>query len=413
VSAFRKIIHLDLDAFFCAVEEQRDPALRGQPFAVGGRPTERGVVASCSYAARAVGVRSAMPMRQAVKLCPTLIIVPARQRAYGEMSEKVMAILRDHTPLVEQISIDEAFLDVSDLPDAPEQIARELQRQIQTRLNLPASLGVATNKLVAKIATDIGKAAARAGDYPNAIRVVPPGAEAAFLAPLPVNALWGVGPKTASQLARLGLQTIGDLARWPVADLARRFGQNGSDLARHAQGIDDRPVDTDRETKSVSTEITYTRDVADRQTLLRTLRDLSDQVGRRLRAATLAGTTIRLKLRWPDFTTLSRQTTLPQPTDLDDEIYAAALRLFDSEWRPGRAVRLLGVGVSHLGPPARQLSLLDPAPEKNRKLLEAMDKLNDKYGDKTIQRGGGLQPPAPQGTITPPHSQEIPNGKTI
>ncbi|HKZ68683.1 MAG TPA: DNA polymerase IV, partial [Anaerolineales bacterium] len=209
----RKILHLDLDAFFCAVEEQRDPSLRGKPFAVGGKPEERGVVASCSYAARQVGVRSAMPMSRALKLCPGLLIVSARHRAYGQTSDKVMAVLHDLTPLVEQISIDEAFLDVSDLPQSAEAIARELQRTIRDQLNLPASLGVATNKLVAKIATDVGKAAARTGDYPSAVMVVPPGEEAAFLAPLPAIALWGVGPKTADQLARLGLKTIGDIAR--------------------------------------------------------------------------------------------------------------------------------------------------------------------------------------------------------
>ncbi|HLF01909.1 MAG TPA: DNA polymerase IV [Anaerolineales bacterium] len=386
----RKILHLDLDAFFCAVEEQRDPSLRGKPFAVGGKPEERGVVASCSYAARQVGVRSAMPMSRALKLCPGLLIVSARHRAYGQTSDKVMAVLHDLTPLVEQISIDEAFLDVSDLPQSAEAIARELQRTIRDQLNLPASLGVATNKLVAKIATDVGKAAARTGDYPRAILAVPPGEEAAFLAPLPAIALWGVGPKTADQLARLGLKTIGDIAHWPEADLARRFGKYGHDLARHANGIDERTVESFHETKSISQETTFARDLADLIALKRTLRELSDQVGGRLRDSSLAGTTVKLKLRWPDFTTLSRQTTLAQPTDLDDEIYSAVLALFENEWRPGRAVRLLGVGVSGLGPPSRQLSLWDDRPEKNHKLLEAVDKLRDKYGDRVVKRGSEL-----------------------
>jgi len=301
-----------------------------------------------------------------------------------------MAILGDLSPLVEQISIDEAFLDVSDLPQPAEELARALQKEIRERLNLPCSLGVATNKLVAKIASDVGKSAVRTGDYPRAIMVVPPGEEAAFLSPLPASALWGVGPKTADQLARLGLNTIGDIARWPEADLARRFGKNGYDLARHARGLDDRPVDTFHETKSVSQEVTFVRDISDGVALHHTLRELCDQVGRRLRESNLAGTTVKLKLRWPDFTTLSRQMTLDQPTDIDDEIQAAALKLFEAEWRPGKAVRLLGVGVSGLGPPARQLSLLDSTPEKNRKLLDAVDKLRDKYGDGVVKRGGDL-----------------------
>ncbi len=225
----RKILHLDLDAFFCAVEEQRDPNLRSKAFAVGGRPETRGVVASCSYAARRFGVRSAMPMARAVKLCPHLIIVPSHFDAYRAASQQVMAHLYQLTPLVEQVSIDEAFLDVSDRPEPAEGLARRLQTTINTELNLPCSLGVATNKLVAKIANDVGKAAARSDQPPNALQVVPPGQEAAFLAPLPVEALWGVGPKTAERLHGLGLHTIGDLARWPEADLGRRFGQHGYD----------------------------------------------------------------------------------------------------------------------------------------------------------------------------------------
>ena len=298
-----------------------------------------------------------------------------------------MERLHTLSPLVEQISIDEAFIDVSDLPDLPVSLARQLQTKIRAELNLPCSLGAATNKLVAKIATDVGKAAVRTGASPNAILVVPPGDEAAFLAPLPATALWGVGPKTAEALARLGLKTIGDIAQWPAADLARRFGKSGHDLSRHAQGLDDRPVEPWHETKSISAETTFARDVSEGRVLKRTLRELSDQVGRRLRDSALAGATVKLKLRWPDFTTLSRQTTLLQATDLDDEIYTAIEKLFDGEWKPGRAVRLIGVGVSGLGSPARQLSLLDHTPEKNRKLLEAVDKLKDKYGDKVVKRG--------------------------
>jgi DNA polymerase IV len=357
---------------------------------VGGQPDERGVVASCSYAARAFGVRSAMPMSRAIKICPNLIIVSHHHGNYGKVSDQVMERLHNLSPLVEQISIDEAFMDVSDLPESSLTLARDLQARIRAELDLPCSLGIASNKLVAKIATDVGKAAVRTGQSPSAIMVVPPGEEAAFLAPLPHTALWGVGPKTAAQLDRLGLKTIGDIARWPEADLARRFGKWGHDLARHAKGLDDRPVETWRETKSISQEITFNRDVADGASLHHTLRELSDQVGRRLRESSLAGTTIKLKLRWTDFTTISRQVTLPQPTDLDDEIYTAIVQLFDAEWQFGRFVRLLGVCVSGLGPPIRQLSLLDAEPEKNRKLLTAVDKLRDKYGDQVVKRGRGI-----------------------
>ncbi|MCG3212661.1 MAG: DNA polymerase IV [Anaerolineae bacterium] len=368
MKAFRKILHLDLDAFFCAVEEQRDPALRGRPFAVGGQPDQRGVVASCSYAARQFGIRSAMPMARAVRLCPGLIIVPAHFPAYQAASRQVMATLHTLTPLVEQLSIDEAFLDVSDLPEPGEVIARRLQASINTHLKLPCSLGVATNKLVAKIANNIGKASARGSQPPNTIKVVPPGQEAAFLAPLPVAELWGVGPKTADRLAQLGIRTIGDLARWPAADLARRFGQPGRDLARHALGLDERPVETEHETRSISQETTFVEDIADGEQLRQTLRHQSEQVGRRLRQHKLQGSTVRLKLRWADFTTLTRQLTLARPTDLDGDIYAAARQLFEQHWPPGQRVRLIGVGVSGFENPGYQLGLWETETEPDRRL---------------------------------------------
>ncbi len=387
----RKILHLDLDAFFCAVEEGRDPALRGQAFAVGGRPDERGVVASCSYAARRFGVRSAMPMSRALKLCPGLLIVPSRHQAYQTVSQKVMARLGALTPLVEQISIDEAFLDMSDLPDSGEALARQLQALIRDELSLPCSVGVAANKLIAKIATDVGKAANKTGGYPNAIMVVPPGQEASFLAPLPVQALWGVGPKTADALARLGLHTIGDIARWPEADLAHRFGKIGVDLAERARGLDGRPVVTGHETKSISQETTFVRDVNDGKALRNTLRDLSDQVGHRLRQSGLSGATVKLKLRWPDFTTLSRQTTLSQSTDQGDEIYNAVTGLFDEVWQTGKAVRLLGVAVTGLGNPVQQLSLLGDDSEKKRRLQNTIDELREKFGSRAVQRASQLK----------------------
>ena len=385
----RKILHLDLDAFYCAVEAQRDPALAGKPFAVGGRPDQRGVVASCSYPARRYGVRSAMPMARAMRLCPGLIVVPPHFELYRQASEQVMARLHDLTPLVEQISIDEAFLDISDLSEAAETIARRLQTQIRTELDLPCSLGVAGNKLVAKIANDVGKGEVERDGPPQAIKIVPSGQEAEFLAPLPTQALWGVGPKTAERLAALGLLTIGDIAQWPETDLARRFGKNGYDLARRARGIDDRPVETERETKSISQEVTFARDVSDVQTLRQTLRQQADQVGARLRKADLAGATIKLKIRWADFTTLTRQVTLSQPTAQDEAIYAQAVQLFEKVWTAGRPVRLIGLGVSGFGLP-RQLGLWEAEGPESKQLQQTLDDLRARFGDDSIQRGRDL-----------------------
>jgi DNA polymerase-4 len=353
----RVILHLDLDAFFCAVEELHDPSLRGKPFAVGGLPEERGVIASCSYAARRFGVRSAMPTSRALRLCSDLLVISHHRGNYGEMSDKVMERLNDLSLLVEQISIDEAFVDISDLREDPQTVARRLQQRVNAELGLPCSVGVASNKLVAKIATEVGKKTAKKGEPPNAITIVPPGAEAAFLDPLPAEMLWGVGPKTAARLAELGIRTIGDIARHPAEDLSRRVGENGRDLTRRARGQDDSRVVTEHEVKSISQETTFARDVSDDKALAGTLRELSAQVGRRLRQSQIAGTTVRLKLRWPDFTTLTRQLTLPQPTDQDEQIYVTALSLLGRVRPKGKAVRLIGVGVSGLGAPLRQLEL--------------------------------------------------------
>ncbi len=387
----QKIIHLDLDAFFCAVEELRQPDLRAKPFAVGGRPQERGVVSSCSYAARQFGVHSAMPMAQALRLCPNLIVIAPDHTAYHAASEQVMSILREWTALVEQISIDEAFLDVSDLPQPPLELAQALQNTIYQRLHLPCTIGVAGSKMVAKIATDVGKSRHRSDTPPNAIEVVPPGHAASFLAPLPVNMLWGVGPKTAARLADLGVKTIGDLARLPEAVLARHFGAVGRELSRHARGIDDRPVITERATRSISQEVTFDRDIADPQRLQQTLHQLCEQVAFHLRQKNLCAGTVRIKLRWPDFTTQTRQVSLSQPTDQDEQIFEAAESLFKSLWQPGRPVRLLGVGGSHLTERAHQLSLWDTKDQKERRLLDALDKLHERFGDQAVQRGRHLK----------------------
>ncbi len=388
----RIILHLDLDAFFCAVEENQNPALRGRPFAVGGRPEERGVVASCSYAARALGIHAAMPMSRALRLAPGLIIVPGRHRLYRETSQQVMEKLRNVTPQVEQISIDEAFMDISGMGEA-ETLARRLQQGIRDDLGLPCSIGIASNKLVAKIATEVGKKGARKNrdkkeiGPPFALTIVPGGQEAAFLAPLPADMLWGVGPKTEARLAELGMRTVGDIARWPEADLVRRFGENGRDLSRHARGIDERPIITEHETKSISQEVTFVRDVSDDRELEKTLRELSAEVGRSLRKNDLAGRTVKIKLRWPDFTTLTRQSTLPQPTQSEEELARAALALLKAVRRPHQAVRLIGVGISGLGTPLRQLGLWDEDAERSRRVQEVIDELHARFGRDSIQRG--------------------------
>ncbi len=240
---------------------------------------------------------------------------------------------------------------------------------------------------MAKIATEVGKKAAKGDKPPFGLTIVPPGEEAQFLAPLPVDMLWGVGPKTSARLRELGIHTIGDIARWPEAELVRLFGENGREMARHARGQDDRPVVTEREIKSISQEVTFSRDVRDDQSLEKTLTDLSAEVGRRLRRNELAGTTVKLKIRWPDFTTLTRQVTLPGATDQDNEIAETALGLLRKIRKSGQAVRLIGVGVSGLGKPVRQLELWGTDAEKERKLQETLDALREKYGDHAIKRG--------------------------
>lgn len=391
----RTILHLDLDAFFCAVEENRNPSLRGTAFAVGGQPGARGVVASCSYPARRFGVHSAMPMSQAVRLCPGLIVVPGNHGAYGTVSREVMARLGEITPLIEQISIDEAFLDVT--PQDGAALAKTLQTRINTELNLPCSFGVASNMLVAKIANNVGKAKAKLDAQgkdapPNAIQVVPAGEEAAFLAPLPIRELWGVGPKTAERLKGMGIKSIGDLARWHERDLVSLFGKHGAEMAQHARGEDQRPVEPESETKSISRETTFTRDVTDLDLLRRTIRQLCEGVGWRMRKAGLHGNTVKVKIRWSDFTTLTRQQTLPQPVEQDAEIEQLAWGLFRAAWSPGQAVRLIGVGVSGFDESAAQLELWqDETADEQRKLQDTLDDLRSRFGENIVKRGSDLR----------------------
>jgi len=383
----RTIIHMDLDAFFCAVEILLDPSLKDVPFVVGGRAEDRGVVAAASYASRKYGVRSAMPTAEALRRCPDLKIVSNRRGTYSEYSRQVMAILDEVSPLVEQLSIDEAFLDVSDAvrgPDEAAALAHDLQQRIEDETGLSASLGVASNKLVAKIASDLEK--------PHGLVVVPPGEEAAFLAPLAVRELWGVGPKTAERLTQMGITTIGQLAATSKAVLELEFGTHGRAMWRHAQGIDNRPVTPDREAKSISHEVTFSSDVSDEDALARELLRQSEGVGRRLRRAELHAATIKLKLRWSDFTTLTRQTTLPTPTNLDQDIYQTALDLLHENWPRGKPVRLIGVGASNFGEPVVQLGLFDEVEidERQERLTDAVDDLRERFGRDAVTRAALL-----------------------
>jgi DNA polymerase-4 len=386
----RTILHLDLDAFFCAVEEIKDPSLCGIPFAVGGRPEDRGVVASCSYPARRYGVRSAMPMARALQLCPHLRIIPGHFNDYAQASRRVMQHLLDLTELVEQISIDEAFLDVSDQPSPGLIIAQILQKVILEQEQLPCSIGVASNKLVAKIATEVGKAAHKGEGPPNAIQIVPPGDEASFLKPLPAELLWGVGPKTSARLAELGIRTIGDIAAYPEQELIALLGRNGYELAVRARGIDERPLSVHHAVKSISQETTFSKDIDERIPLQDTLKKLSERVSQRLVKNHLEGTTIKLKLRWSDFTTLTRQTTLKQPTDRAEIITSTATQLFNANWQLGKPVRLLGVGVSGLTP--RQYNLWEGSSQKEvtareAKLQSVVEQLHERFGPEIVRFG--------------------------
>ena len=381
----RTIIHIDLDAFFCSVEEKHNRSLLGKPFAVGSSSDQRGVVASCSYSARLYGVRSAMPMAHAVKLCSELLIVPHRHHLYTEESAHVMALLRKHTPLVEQVSVDEAFLNVSDLSAPPSRIAQELQTVIRDNLGLPCSLGVARNKLVAKVANNVGKDSVKTGAPPLSIKVVPPGTEALFLAPLPVWELWGVGPKTATSLKDIGVYTIGDLANQPRETISRLFGKAGHQMSQYARGIDDRPVVCERVSKSISHEFTFEKDVRNVKVLRQTLRLLSAEVGRRLREKCLAGSSVRLKLRWPNFTTLVRQVSVQTPLDTDSLIYQHAINILDREWQAEQPVRLIGVSVARLLPAVHQLPLWKTQGDRERSLLLAIDDLRERYGADAVQ----------------------------
>ena len=339
----RHILHADLDAFFTSVEQLDNPGLRGKPVLVGGRPESRGVVASASYEARHFGVRSAMPMRTALMQCPQAIRVDPRFDRYQQVSRQVMDIFREITLLVEPLSLDEAYLDVTDSVTRerpPGQIAADLRQRVQSGLELTISVGVATSKSVAKIASDM--------DKPDGLTIVRPGSERSFLAPLGVDRLWGVGPKTASRLAGEGVHTIADLSSKSDEWLEERFGRNGRHMRLLALGQDQEPVVVRRDRKSVSAETTLAEDTADPEVLFELIERLSQRVGRHLEASRIGGRTVKVKLRLADFTTFTRQTTLQERVESAAAIAAAAHALLRPELQPGRLFRLVGVGVSSL-----------------------------------------------------------------
>ncbi|MFO1541031.1 MAG: DNA polymerase IV [Chloroflexota bacterium] len=419
------ILHVDLDAFFAAVEQRDRPELRGRPVVVGGSdPTRRGVVSAASYEARRFGVRSAMPLRTAHRLCPDAVFLPVDGARYAAVSRAVMAILRRFSPLVEQVSIDEAFLDVAGteaLHGSPEAVARAIRAAIASEERLTASVGVAGSRLVAKIASDLRK--------PDALVVVPAGTEADFLAPLPIGRLWGVGEKTRAALAELGVRTIGDLAALPEDVLLRRLGANGPLLLGRARGVDPTPVGTGEAAKSVGHEHTFPEDTSDAEAIDRTLLALADGVARRLRTGGVRAATVTVKVRDATFATHTRQRTLAAPTDDAAELRAIAAALAAPLLR-GARIRLLGIAASGLTD-REQLGLFDdPTGTRGRaaRAERAADAVRARFGSGAIVRARLLgsdvaepfardprhAPEAPRvgapgpGTASPPEDPEVP-----
>ena len=339
--SMRHVLHADLDAFYAAVEVLDNPDLAGKAVMVGGDPENRGVVATASYEARAFGVHSAMPMRTAVRLCPHGIIVHPRFDRYRQLSRAVMDVFHEFTELVEPLSLDEAYLDITELVDAgrlPLAVALELKSRVHENTGLTLSVGAGTSKSVAKIASDLHK--------PDCLIVVAPGEEREFLAPLAVGRLWGIGPKTGQRLKADGIETIGDLAAQSTGWFQRRFGKRALDVRAKALGEDREQVHTERESKSVSAESTFATDLSGEDNLYPQLTRLTGRVAQHLEGKQLKGKTVTVKARLADFTTFTRQTTLPYPTGSGDVILETAWRLFSRELTPERSFRLLGVGVS-------------------------------------------------------------------
>jgi DNA polymerase-4 len=385
----RTILHVDLDAFFASVEQRDRPELRGKPVAVGlGGSNDRGVVSAASYEARTFGVHSAMPIVTARRLCPTCIFVPVDGAKYQRVSREVMAILRRFTPLVEPISIDEAFLDVTAsraLFGDGERVAGLIKRAVKDETELTISVGVASTKLVAKIASDLRK--------PDGLVVVPPGTEAAFLAPLAISRLWGVGPSTAAALRDFSVSTIGDLQALDRLALVRRFGKHGATLVDRAHGVDPDPVDDPESAKSVSHEHTFDEDTSDSEVLERTLLAMAEGVSGRLRHAGLKARTVTVKIRDSGFNTITRQRGLAEPSDMTEPIWRTAVELARPEMR-GKRIRLLGVATSGFGE-REQLGLFVEEDDRRRRAVEAADVLRERYGTRAVTRARLLRTGVP------------------
>lgn len=385
----RTILHVDLDAFYAAVEVREDPSLVGRPVVVGADPRAgrgRGVVAAASYEARAFGIHSAMPIGQAFRRCPDAVFLRPRMTLYAAASRRFMQILRRYTDLIEPLSIDEAFLDVTGsailFGDGPS-IAHRIKDDVKGEERLTASIGVAPTKFVAKIASDLRK--------PDGLVVVAVGEVEAFLSPLPIQRLWGAGPKAVARFERLNVKTIGDVAALSLVELERAFGKA---MAQHfsalAHGIDPRPVVSGVERKSLGHETTFAEDVQDRDAVKRTLLELVDAVSRDLRRKDMLGDGVSVKLRTADFDTVTRQTTLPAPSDTSDAIWPVARRLFAKADITTQAIRLVGVAVS-IAADAPQLQLFDtPVVDRRRRLARAIDAVTTRFGPNAITRATAL-----------------------
>jgi DNA polymerase-4 len=395
----RAILHVDLDAFFAAVEQLDHPEYRGKPVIVGGDPSRRGVVSTCSYEARVFGVRSAMPSARAAQLCPQAIWATPHFDRYHEMSQAVFAIFREHSPLVQPVSVDEAFLDLTPGrygEEHPVAVARRIRARV-AELGITASVGVATSKTVAKIASDF--------DKPDALTVVCPGEERAFLAPLPVRDMSGVGPKTAERLRTLGVRTLGDLAALDDGTAREILGTHGPGLVQRARGIDPRSVHENDPVKSVSNERTFSTDVRTPDDVSGALDRLSAKVGQRLRRKGLAGRTVTVKLRFSDFSIRTVQRALPSAT-ADEYVFGpVALELVREAWTPGVGVRLLGVGISGFQQRTEQLDLLEsvddaptPATPGREDLVRGIDAVREKFGDGALKFGREMKLPPDTGT---------------
>jgi len=389
--AERVIFHLDMDAFFVSVEELYDPSLKGKPVLIGGRPNERGVVAAASYAARKFGCHSAMPLRQAYKLCPQAVFLPGDMQRYKKCSREARAVMQDFSPLVEMASIDEAYIDMSGserLFGPPLRVAHLLHQAMKERTGLNCSIGLSTARVVSKICSDQAK--------PNGVLWIPPGCEAAFLAPLEAARIPGVGKATEQRLKGLGVRTIGDLQRLGAGPLGKELGLVGSSLYEKAFGRDAGgwfagEIGEEEEAKSIGHEHTFALDTADEEQLIETLSRLCQMVARRMREHGLAARRVQLKLRYKDFTTITRSRTLERPTLLDQQLFAVARELFFANWKRGSAIRLIGVQGA-LFEPERQMDLLVDVGGEQRQLqaMSVADRLRDKYGESVVSLGRGL-----------------------